>query len=55
MTLQDWLPQVVELFNKTMWALLGQPFFALLLSVLVFLIAAGLLGWLIYLGRKRKL
>lgn len=55
MTLQEWLPQVVELFNKIIWTLMVDPFFALLLTVLVFLIAAGLFGWLIYLGRKRKL
>jgi len=54
-SIYTWLPQVAELFNDIIWALMGEPVFALLLSVLLFLILAGTLSWLIYLGRKRKL
>ena len=55
MTLYDFLSQVVGLFDSTLRALLGQPIMALFLAVLVFLVAAGMFGWLIYLGRRRKL
>ncbi len=54
-TIQTWLPEVTELFNDILWVLMGEPIFALFLSVLLFLIVAGLFSWLIYLGRKRKL
>ncbi len=54
-TVQEWLPQVVELFNDILWTLMDEPIFALLLSVLLFLIVAGLFAWLVYLGRKGKL
>lgn len=53
--LQDFLFQVVGLFDNTLRAMLSQPVLALLVGVLVFLIAAGMFGWLIYLGRRRKL
>lgn len=53
--LQDFLFQVVGLFDNTLRAMLSQPVLALLVGVLVFLIAAGMFGWMFYLGRKRKL
>ena len=51
----DWFAQVITLFDHTLRALLVQQVFALLLGVLVFLIMAGLFGWLIYLGRKGRI
>ena len=53
--LQDFLPRVVGLFDKTIRAMLSQPVLALLLAALLFLISAGMFGWMIYLGRKGKL
>lgn len=53
--LRDFLPQVVGLFDKTLRAMLSQPVLALLLSVLLFLIVAGMFSWILYLGRKGKL
>lgn len=53
--LYDFLPRVVGLFDKTIRAMLAQPLFASFLGVLVFLLAAGMLAWLIYLGRRGKL
>ena len=54
-TLYEFLSQVVGLFDKTIRAVLSQPVLALLLGVLVFLLAAGMLSWMIYLGRRGKL
>ncbi len=54
-TVQQWLYQVAELFNDIFWALMEVPIFAFLLGVLLFLIVAGLIAWLFYLGRKGKL
>ena len=54
-TLQDFLPQVAGLFDKTIRAMLSQPVLALLVAVLVFLIVSGMFCWMIYLGRKGKL
>lgn len=54
-TLYEFLPQVVGLFDRTVRAVLSQPVLALLLGVLVFLLAAGMLGWVMYLGRRGKL
>ncbi len=54
-TVRQWLFQVAELFNDILWALMDVPIFALFLSVLLFLIVAGLIAWLFYLGRKGKL
>lgn len=53
--LQDFLSQVVGLFDKTIRVMFFQPVLAFLLAVLVFLIAVGMSGWLINLGRKGKL
>lgn len=55
MTLWDFLSQALGLFDTTLQAIMNQPFFALLLGLLVLLLVAGMLGWLMYLGRKRKL
>ncbi len=54
-TIQTWLPQVAELFNDILWALMDVPVFAFLLGFLLFLIVVGLFVWLVYLGRRGKL
>lgn len=53
--LQDFLSQVVGLFDSTLRAMLSQPILALLLGVLLFLIVAGMFSWILYLGRKGRL
>lgn len=55
MPLQDFLPQVVGLFDKTLRAMLVQPVLASFLAVLLFLVVAGMFGWLLYLGRKGRI
>ena len=54
-TSPTWLFDAVGLFDKIIRGLLGMPIFAHLLTVLSFLMVSGLFGWLIYLGRNRKL
>lgn len=54
-SIYTWLPQVVELFNDILLALMEEPVFFFFLGVLVFLIIAGSFSWLAYLGRKGKL
>ena len=53
MTLQEFLPQVLGLFDDTLRALLDVPFFALLLGLLVFLLIAGMFRWIMYVGRRK--
>lgn len=53
MTLQEFLPQVLGLFDDILQALLGVPFFALLLGLLVFLLIAGMFRWMMYVGRRK--
>lgn len=53
MNLQEFLPQVLGLFDDTLRAMLGVPALSLLLGVLVFLLAAGMLRWLMYVGRRK--
>jgi len=54
-TSSTWLFDVVGLFDKIIRTLLGTPVFLHLLAVLTFLMVSGMFGWLIYLGRNRKL
>lgn len=53
--LSAWLIQVTGLFERTLEAMMGIPVFLYLLAVLAFLMVSGLFGWLIYLGRNRRL
>lgn len=53
MTLQEFLPQVLGLFDDTLRAMLGVPALSLFLGVLVFLLAAGMFRWLMYVGRRK--
>ncbi len=53
MTLREFLPQVLGLFDDTLRALLDVPFLALLLGLLVFLLIAGMFRWLMYVGRRK--
>ena len=54
-TSSTWLFNVFSLFDKIIRSLLGMPVFLHLLAVLTFLMVSGMFGWLIYLGRNRKL
>lgn len=53
MTLQEFLPQVLGLFDDILRAMLGVPALSLFLGVLVFLLAAGIFRWLMYVGRRK--
>ena len=49
---ENWLAAVVQLFDHTLRALLGEAFFSVLLEVLVLLIAFGLISSMLRAGRK---
>ncbi len=51
----SWLVQVVDLFNHTLSAVMGQPVLAALACVAVFMLSFGLLAWLLRKGRKGRL
>lgn len=53
MILQEFLLQVLGLFDDILRAVLDVPVLSLLLGVLVFLLAAGMLRWLMYVGRRK--
>ena len=53
--LSGWMVEVIGLFEKTLQSMMEIPVFLYLLAVLAFLMVSGLFGWLIYLGRNRKL
>ena len=48
----NWLSAVVQLFDHTLRALLGEAFFSVLLEVLVFLVAFGLVSSMLRAGKK---
>ena len=48
----NWLTAVVQLFDHTLRALLGEAFFSVLLDVLVFLIVISLISSMLRTGRK---
>lgn len=50
--IDNWLSAVVQLFDHTLRALLGEAFFSVLLYVLVFLLAFGLISSMIRTGKK---
>ena len=50
--IDNWLSAVVQLFDHTLRALLGEAFFSVLLYVLVFLLAFGLLSYMFRTGKK---
>lgn len=49
---ENWLLAVVQLFDHTLRALLGEAFFSFLLEVLVLLLAFGLMSSLLRAGKK---
>ena len=51
----SWLAQVVELFNHTLSAVMGQPVLAFFACVAVFMLVFGLLTWLFRKGRSGRL
>ena len=53
MSLQEFLPQVLGLFDDTLRALLDVPIFALLLGLLVLLLISGKFLWRMYVGRRK--
>ena len=48
----NWLSAVVQLFDHTLRALLGESFFSVLLYFLLFLIAFGLIASMVRTGKK---
>ena len=50
--ISNWLSAVVQLFDHTLRALLGEAFFSVLLYFLVFLIAFGLFSSMLRAGKK---
>ena len=50
--IDNWLTAVVQLFDHTLRALLGEEFFSVLLYFLLFLIAFGLIATMVRTGRK---
>ena len=50
--IDNWLAAVVQLFDHTLRALLGEVFFSVLLYFLVFLIAFGLISSMFRAGKK---
>lgn len=50
--IDNWLAAVVQLFDDTLRAMLGEVVFSVLLYVLVFLMAFGLLSSMIRTGKK---
>ena len=48
----NWLAAVVQLFDHTLRALLGEAFFSVLLDVLVFLIVISLISSMLRAGKK---
>lgn len=53
MILQEFLPQVLGLFDNTLRVMLDVPAFSLLLGVLLFLLIGGMFRWLMYVGRRK--
>ena len=50
--IDNWLSAVVQLFDHTLRALLGEAFFSVLLYFLVLLIAFGLFSSMLRAGKK---
>lgn len=50
--INNWLAAVVQLFDHTLRALLGEAFFSVLLEVLVLLLAFGLFASMLRAGKK---
>ena len=50
--IDNWLAAVVQLFDDTLRALLGEAFFSVLLYFLVLLIACGLVSSILRAGKK---
>lgn len=50
--IDNWLYAVVQLFDHTLRALLGESFFSVLLYVLVLLVAFGLMASMLRAGRR---
>ena len=50
--IDNWLSAVVQLFDHTLRALLGESFFSVLLYFLLFLIAFGLIVSMVRTGKK---
>lgn len=50
--MENWLAAVVQLFDHTLRALLGDAFFSVLLVFLVFLVVLGLISSMLRAGRK---
>lgn len=50
--INNWLAAVVQLFDHTLRALLGEAFFSVIIEVLVFLLICGLLSSMLRTGRK---
>ena len=50
--IDNWLAAVVQLFDHTLRALLGEVFFSVLLDVLVLLIVFGLISSMLRAGKK---
>ena len=48
----NWLDSVVQLFDHTLRALLGEAFFSVLLGFLVLLIIIGLISSILRVGKK---
>ena len=52
--IDNWLSAVVQLFDHTLRALLGEAFFSVLLYLLVLLIAFGLTASMLRAGRSGR-
>ena len=52
LAIENWLTSVVQLFDHTLRALLGEAFFSTLLEVLVFLIVVRLISSMVRAGKK---
>ena len=50
--IENWLAAVVQLFDHTLQALLGEVYFSMLFEVLVLLMVLGLLSSMLRAGRK---
>lgn len=51
--MMEFLSQVLGLFDDTLRAVSDVSALSLLLGVLVFLLAAGMFRWLMYVGRRK--
>lgn len=52
--IENWLFAVIQLFDHTLRAMMAEAFFSVLLELLVFLVAFGLMASLIRTGRRGR-